>query len=69
MAARDRYSYDVKCPLCGQNGTFHVSEDDHPYMKRPHRSVDKIEGNFTAGVRDGIEVTAICGACSSEFKP
>lgn len=69
MAARDRYSYDVTCPKCGQVGTFHVSEDDHPYMKNPHRTVDEIEGNFTATVKDGVEVTAFCANCKENFKP
>jgi hypothetical protein len=69
MAARDRYSYDVKCPKCGQAGVFHVSEDDHPYMKNPHRTVDKIDGGFTASVNDGVEVRAACIQCGTSFKP
>lgn len=69
MAARDSYSYDVKCPKCGQLGTFHVSEDDHPYMKNPHRSIDKIDGNFSASVKDGVKVNAVCKNCDMEFNP
>lgn len=69
MAARDRYSYDIKCPKCGQNGVFHVSEDDHPYMKNPHRTVDKIVGNFSASVQGGVDVNATCKDCNTEFKP
>jgi len=69
MAARDRYSYDVRCPQCGQPGVFHVSEEDHPYMNNPHRSVDKIEGDFSASVKSGVEVRAVCNACSSSFEP
>jgi phage FluMu protein Com len=69
MAARDRYSYEVKCPQCGQIGVFHVSEDDHPYMRNPHRAVDKIDGDFTASVNDGIEIRAVCSQCNSAFKP
>lgn len=69
MAARDRYSYNVKCPQCGQLGVFHVSEDDHPYMKNPHKSVDEIDGDFSASVDRGIEVTATCKQCNTTFEP
>lgn len=69
MAARDRYSYDVTCPKCGQSGVFHVSEDDHPYMRNLHRTVDKIDGDFSASVKGGAEVTAVCKMCNTSFTP
>ena len=69
MAARDCYSYDVLCPHCGQKGVFHVSEDDHPYMRNPHRTVDKIEGNFSASVEGGVDVKATCQDCKGSFAP
>jgi hypothetical protein len=69
VAARDRYSYDVTCPTCGQTGVFHVSEDDHPYIKNPHRTVDKIDGDFSASVSQGVEVVAVCMACNASFLP
>ena len=67
MSARDRYKYNVQCPSCGQQGVFHASEDDHPYMTNPHRSIDSIEGAFSATVKDGVEVTATCGQCKASF--
>lgn len=67
MAARDRYKYHVRCPNCGEDGVFHISEDDHPYMRKPHRSVDQIEGEFTATVKDGVDVTATCKTCGAVF--
>jgi len=67
MAARDRYKYDVQCPNCKQQGVFHVSEDDHPYMRNPHRTVDQIEGEFTASVKGGVDVTATCKKCGTSF--
>ena len=68
MAARDRYSYEVICPSCNQIGKLHVSEDDHPYMTSPDRTVDKIEGEFSANVKDGIEITNQCLKCKTIFK-
>lgn len=67
MAARDRYKYDVQCPKCEQQGVFHISEDDHPYMKNPHRTVDFIEGEFSASVDGGVKVTANCKQCGTRF--
>lgn len=68
MAARDRYAYEVACPKCRQIGVFHVSEDDHLYIKNPHRSVDKIEGGFSATVKGGVDVEAVCQQCNTVFK-
>jgi len=68
MAARDRYSYSVKCPTCGQVGEFHVSEDDYPFMKNPHRSVDKVDGRFSAAVEGGVKVIATCLECGTKFE-
>lgn len=63
MAARDRFTWDVTCQSCGNKGVLHISEDDHPYMKNPHRAVDSIEGEFAADVdRDNkVHVTCKCG--------
>ena len=68
MSARDRYSYRVVCPKCGQTGVFHVSEDDHRHMRSPHREIDRIEGNFSATVEAGVKVHAVCNDCGTQFK-
>jgi hypothetical protein len=68
MAARDRYSFDVKCPHCDTTAVFDVSEDDFPFMRNPHRSVDKVEGNMTGWVVRGVEWWGRCGACKVDFK-
>lgn len=67
MAARDRYSVGVKCPKCGLEGTLHLSEDDHPYMSNPHRSVDRVDGDFQASVARGVDVNVECGKCGEHF--
>ncbi len=33
MAARDRWTENVECPICGASGTVHWSEDDHPWVR------------------------------------
>ena len=67
MAARDHYTTKITCPNCQQKGKLHISEDDHPYMKNPHRSVDQIEGDFNTDVKDGIEVVLLCNQCNTSF--
>ncbi len=67
MAARDRYSYEILCPSCKQTGRLHVSEEDHPYITNPDRTVDKIDGEFSAEVKDGIEVLITCTNCGTNF--
>jgi hypothetical protein len=67
MAARDRYTSKVVCPKCGQEGVLHISEDDHPYMRNPHRAVDEIEGEFKAAVTKGVQIAVICTMCSAKF--
>ena len=69
MAARESYSYEVSCPNCGQKGRFHVSEEDHPYIRNLHRTVDEIEGNFSASVEGGQKVHAKCIDCNATFDP
>lgn len=67
MAARDRFTSGIECPNCGQKGVLHMSEDDHPYMRNPHREVDKIEGEFTTSVSKGVDVAVTCTKCNANF--
>jgi hypothetical protein len=67
MAARDRYTSNIECLNCGQKGRLYMSEDDHPYMRNPHREVDKVEGEFIATVSEGVDVKVICSKCNTEF--
>ena len=67
MAARDRYSYEISCPSCKQLGSLHVSEEDHPYITNPERTVDNIEGEFSATVEGGIKVLVTCLKCRTIF--
>lgn len=67
MAARDRYQTDVKCPNCGENGTLYISEDDHPYMKKLHRQIDKVEGKFEAVMTNDSDADITCNVCGHHF--
>lgn len=63
MASRDRYSWDLACDKCGNKGVLHISEDDYAFMKKLHRAVDRVDGQFAADV-DGdnkVHVTCKCG--------
>ena len=67
MAARDRYKSDVKCPNCGEQGTLHISEDDHLYMKKLHRAIDKVEGKFEAVMINDADANITCSVCGHQF--
>ena len=63
MASRDRFVHEVSCTACGNKGSVQISEDDYPFMRNPHRAIDRVEGPFTADV-DGdnvVHVTCKCG--------
>lgn len=67
MAAKERYTTPVVCPRCGEQGTLHVSKDDHPYMCSPRRAVDRVEGAFLASVSNHVDVQLIYNRCNAEF--
>lgn len=67
MAARDRYDVNMTCPKCGEKGVLHVSENDYPFMKRLDKTVDSVEGNFSAKITGESDVSLICGNCSAKF--
>ena len=63
MASRDRYAWEVSCDKCGNKGVLHISEDDYPFMKNPHRAVDRVDGDFVADFdRDSVaHIKCKCG--------
>lgn len=67
MAARDRYSREIECPNCHQKGTLKISEDDYPFMKKLHRDVDGVVGNFSAEMHDDFKIAVQCKACGNKF--
>lgn len=66
MAARDRQKINITCEGCGEKTVLGVSEDDHPYMKRLNRSVDFIEGDFTAKMLNEFDVVIHCNKCGHD---
>jgi len=67
MAARDRYSYEISCPQCGESGTLHVSEADHPYITSPDKEIDRVVGNFNASVSNAVTIHVTCKTCGTAF--
>lgn len=67
MGSRDRFTETVICPKCTQAGVLHISEDDYPFSP-PHRSVDQIDGNFTATVLHGVRMRLKCGKCDEQWE-
>ena len=65
MAARDRFDWELVCPKCAAKGRVHVSEDDYPFMRDPHFTVDEISPGFSVKKKGrsapGTEI--ICDKC------
>lgn len=70
MAARDRYSVALKCPKCGKTGDTQVSEDDHPWIRDPHFSVDELSIGFTVTKlgRTLVDTEISCNDCQIRVK-
>lgn len=68
MAARDRYSYSIKCPGCGQDGECHVSENDYPFMNSLDRKIESIAGDFSFFEHRDSDVKVTCNKCHTHFK-
>ena len=67
MGARDRYTVAIKCSKCGQEGSLHLSEDDHPYITDPCLSVGGVQGNFNAAKHGLSDVQVTCKECEHVF--
>lgn len=67
MGTRDKFTSDVTCPKCKQTGVLHISEDDYPFSP-PRRSIDQIDGNFSASVLRGVRMELKCGNCGERWE-
>lgn len=65
MAARDRYTLDLKCPKCGRTGFANVSEDDYPFMRSLRFSVDAISPGFRVQKegKSALDTVIVCAGC------
>jgi hypothetical protein len=65
MAARDRYTINLKCPKCEKTGEAHVSEDDYPYMRDARFRVDSVSEGFKVSKKgnNAVETEFICVQC------
>ena len=67
MSARDRYSINIKCSKCGEQGILNLSENDYVFMKKRDLRVDKVEGNFSTSMKDEHSIKITCKICDHEF--
>ena len=66
MAARDRWTLNLKCKACGTEGVAEVSEDDHPYMAAEGTfSVDRVPEGFRVRELGGTSLATVfeCSKC------
>jgi len=65
MAAKDRYTKAIECPQCKAQGVLHLSENDYPFMRKIGRTLDGIDGDFSAELEDEVKIALKCGSCGS----
>lgn len=54
MTARDRWTVDLKCPICGRTGKAELSQaDGWSFMKDQSTSVDSLSDGFVEREQDG----------------
>ncbi len=66
--SRERYNIELKCPECGQSGTFRVSENDYSFMRKLDRDVTCVEGEFEASMVSDSTARIKCKKCNNEFE-
>ncbi len=66
--SRERYNIELKCPECGQAGTFRVSENDYPFMRKLDREMTCIEGEFEVSMVNDNTAKIKCKKCNKEFE-
>jgi hypothetical protein len=67
MGTRDRFTSKVTCPKCEREGVLHISEEDYRFSP-PDRSIDKIDGNFSATILRGVRMRLKCGNCGEQWE-
>lgn len=68
MAARDRWTRDLKCPDCGVAGTAEISEEDHPWVRGDiGRTVDLCPPGFAVieGKTHSTQTQIVCATCKT----
>lgn len=65
MTARDRWTEDVECSMCGKTGTVHWSEADGYIHGDPGRSAKAPEGfHVVPGEARTTDTRIVCTTCN-----
>jgi hypothetical protein len=66
MAARDRYTWDLKCPKCKRAGIAKVSEDAYPHMRSLRFAVDEVSEGFRVQYlgKSAVDTVIFCNKCN-----
>jgi hypothetical protein len=63
MAASDRYTLDLKCPVCGNLGEVRIEENDGAaFLRDPQRCIDRISPGFTVS-GENMHTEYLCAEC------
>ena len=66
--SREHYDIKIKCPNCGQEGEFRVSENDYAFMRKLDRDVTCISGDFETSMINDTKTKIKCKKCGHIFE-
>jgi len=67
-AKRDRYSWDLVCPVCGATGTARLSEDAFPRPSQLHFRLDELSDGFELSRlgKSAVDTEITCLQCGAQ---
>lgn len=65
MATPDKYTVEVRCPQCMQEGVLYISEGDYSFARHRNIEIVDIDGKFLAYIGDKNQFITTCKLCST----
>jgi len=67
MAARDKWSVNLKCPKCGRVGEISFSEEDHSYVRKDTVRIEAMTPGFNVRTFGGAHGQTLveCSDCKA----
>ncbi|MFC4273355.1 hypothetical protein GQF03_09195 [Sneathiella chungangensis] len=70
MAARDRFTINITCNSCGNEGEAEASENDYPFMRHPGFRFDALPEGIIVIKEDNFRAkTVLKCQCGNEISP
>ena len=61
---RDRFDWEIACPVCGAKGTARASQEAFPEDGNINFTVDFVSNNFRVDQGTDANIVIVCEACN-----